>query len=113
MAFRWRADDGPTVNAGLVAEIFQGIQAYIARKSYIFLIFRGGGGFGPPVPPSGSAHRWPVLSAICYLDPLCPHKKTLPELDPLLQNFLDPRMKHKTKPNGNWKCTANNFKTNA
>ena len=25
MAFRWHADDGPTLNAGLVAAIFQGI----------------------------------------------------------------------------------------
>ena len=51
MAFHWRADDGPTLNAGLVAAIFQGIRTSIARKPYIFVIFQGGGGFGPPVPP--------------------------------------------------------------
>ena len=53
MAFGWRADDGRTLNAGLVAFlIFQGI----AKKPYTFVIFQGGGS-GPPVPsPSGSAH---------------------------------------------------------
>ena len=57
MAFRWRADDGPKLNAGLVAAIFQGIRTCIIRKP--FVIFQGGGG-GPnplsPPPPSGSAH---------------------------------------------------------
>ena len=42
MAFRWRADDGPTLNAGLVAAIFQGIRTCIGRKPYIFEIFQGG-----------------------------------------------------------------------
>ena len=28
----------------------------MAKKPYIFVIIRGGGGSGPPVPPSGSAH---------------------------------------------------------
>ena len=46
--FRWHADDGPTLNAGLVAEIFQG--TCIARKPNIFVIFQGGGS-GLPVPP--------------------------------------------------------------
>ena len=55
MAFRWRADDGPTLNASLVA-LCQGIRTSIALKLYIFVIFQGGGGGGgPPVPPSGSA----------------------------------------------------------
>ena len=54
MAFLWHADDGPTLNAGLVAAIFQGIRTCIARKPYIFVKFSGGS--GPPVPPSGSAH---------------------------------------------------------
>ena len=31
MAFRWRADDGPTLNAGLVAAIFHEIRTCIAR----------------------------------------------------------------------------------
>ena len=41
-AFRWCADAGPTLNAGLVAAFFQGIQTCIARKPYIFVIFQGG-----------------------------------------------------------------------
>ena len=52
MAFHWRADDAPTLNAGLVAAIFQGIRNCIARKPYIFVIFHGGGGGGPdPLSP--------------------------------------------------------------
>ena len=43
MAFRWRADDGPTLNPGLVAAIFQGIRTCVAGKPYIFVIFQGGG----------------------------------------------------------------------
>ena len=52
MAFPWHAYDGPTLNAGLVVAIFQGIPTCIARKPYIFVIFQGGGGggSGPPVP---------------------------------------------------------------
>ena len=46
------ADDGPTLNAGLVAVIFQGIRTCIARKPYIFVIFQG---VRTPCPPSGSA----------------------------------------------------------
>ena len=47
-AFRWRADDGSKLDAGLVAAIFQGMRTCIARKPYI-LCFSGGS--GPPVPP--------------------------------------------------------------
>ena len=54
MAFRWRADDGPTLNAGLVAVIFQGIRTCIASKSYIFVIFEVD--VRTPCPASGSAH---------------------------------------------------------
>ena len=37
--------------------LFQGIGTSIDMKPYIFVIFQGGGGVGPPVPPpSGSAH---------------------------------------------------------
>ena len=44
-------DDVPTLNAGLV------------EKSYIFVIFQGGGGSGPPT-PSGSAHAQnPLMNA--------------------------------------------------
>ena len=58
MAFRWHADDGPTLNAGLVAFYFSGLRIRIFVKSYNFMIYGGGGGEGakPHVPPSGSAH---------------------------------------------------------
>ena len=39
MAFRWRADDGPTLNAGLVALCFLG-NLYVCD----FFFFWGGGG---------------------------------------------------------------------
>ena len=55
MAIRWRADNGLTLNAGLVALYFRGIRASIAKKPYIFVIFQGGG-VRTPCPPSGSAH---------------------------------------------------------
>ena len=55
MAFRWRADDGPTVNADWCFVIFQGIHTSIAKKPYILVIFRWAGS-GSPVPHSGSAH---------------------------------------------------------
>ena len=45
------ADDGPTLNAGLVAAVFQGIRTCIVRKSLIFVFFQGGGVSGSPVPP--------------------------------------------------------------
>ena len=46
MAFRWHADDGPTLIAGLVYSsfvIFQGIRTSIAKKPFMFVIFQGGG----------------------------------------------------------------------
>ena len=60
MAFCWRADDGPTLDFGLVAAISQGIRTCIARKPFSFVIFQEGWS-GPPDPPSGSAHVWPVI----------------------------------------------------
>ena len=65
MAFCWRADDGLTLNTGLVWVflIFQWILTSIAKKHCIFGIFRGGGGGGGGgsvqthcTPPSGSPH---------------------------------------------------------
>ena len=43
MAFPWRADNGPKLNAGLVALGF--------FQPYNFVIFQGVGGFQPPPPP--------------------------------------------------------------
>ena len=55
MAFRWCADDGPTLKVSLAGQLcgFQGIQTSIAKKPYIFVIFQGvgGGGVRTPVPP--------------------------------------------------------------
>ena len=54
MAFRWRADDGPTLNAGLVALWFSGDpDQYYWETLYLCLCFfrAGGGGFGPLPPP--------------------------------------------------------------
>ena len=48
MAFRWRANDGHTFNAGLD---FQYIWTTIGKKPYIFVIFQGGGGLDPLPPP--------------------------------------------------------------
>ena len=54
MAFCWQADDGPTLNTGLV---FQGIRTSIAKKPYIFVIFQGGGGGGlDPMSPPPDPH---------------------------------------------------------
>ena len=49
MALLWRADDGPTLNAGLVALWFlRGSGPVLLRNPYIFVSFQGGG-VGPPV----------------------------------------------------------------
>ena len=62
MAFCQQEDNGPTLNAGLVAVVFQGIRTSIAKEPYIFVIFQGG--VRTPFPPSGSAHVWYVLTYI-------------------------------------------------
>ena len=54
MAFRWRAYDGPTLNAGLVTLWFSRDPDYFAKNPYIFLDFPGAGG-PDPLPPSESA----------------------------------------------------------
>ena len=59
MAFRWRADDGPTLNAGLVACDLRVSGPVLLRNPIFFCNFPwggGGGGAEPPVPTSGSAH---------------------------------------------------------
>ena len=52
--FRWHTDDDPTLSAGLVAAIFQGIRICIARKPYIFRFFQGDP--DPLSPPSLDPH---------------------------------------------------------
>ena len=69
MAFRWRAYDDPTLNAGLVADILQRIRTCITRKPYIFCDFSGGS--GPPAPPPPLDPHLSVQSKILYkLTPL-------------------------------------------
>ena len=64
MVFRWRVDDGTTLSTGLVAAIFQEIRTCIAGKSYIFVIFQGGGVRTPcPPPPPLDPHMLSMLSS--------------------------------------------------
>ena len=56
MAFRWRADDGPTLNADLKDLcVFQRIRTSMLRNAIFWWFFSGrggGGGGGPdPLPP--------------------------------------------------------------
>ena len=53
MAFRWRADYGQKLKAGLVALRFSGDRDPYCLKSDIFVIFEG---VRTPCPPSGSHH---------------------------------------------------------
>ena len=52
MAFCWRADDDPTLNAGLVALwFFRGSGPVLQRNPIFLWFFRGGGGVWTPCPP--------------------------------------------------------------
>ena len=57
MAFRWRVDDGPTLNAGLKVCHFQGIRTSIAKTAIFFVIFQGAG-VRNPFHPSLDPHRF-------------------------------------------------------
>ena len=61
MAFHWRADDGPTLNAGSVVCDLN----YIASTPYIFVKIQGEG--IRPLSPSGSAHGVFLMSLSTYL----------------------------------------------
>ena len=55
MAFRWRADDGPTLNTGLVAYwLSRGSGPVLLRRPIYLCFFKGGP--DPLSPPSGSTH---------------------------------------------------------
>ena len=54
MAFRWRVDDGPTLNAGLLVAIFRG-SGPVLLENPMFCDFSEEG-VRTPCPPSGSAH---------------------------------------------------------
>ena len=60
-AFKWRADDGLTLNA-----IFQGIRTCIARKPYIFVICKG---VGDPCP----CFWFRAWSTVCNCGISCTH----------------------------------------
>ena len=66
-AFRLRADNGPTLNAGLVACDFSGDLDQYCLETLFFVIFKGGGGGRIPCSPSGSAHdnQGSVLKVLC------------------------------------------------
>ena len=66
MAFRWRADDGPTLNAGLVASrFFRGSGPKLLRTLY-FCNFPGGGGPPAPPPPPLDPHMYePSQKKLC------------------------------------------------
>ena len=50
MAFRWRADDGPTLNVGLVALWLSGDPDQYCEETLYFRDFSGGGGLVPMHP---------------------------------------------------------------
>ena len=57
MAFRWRADGGPTLNVGLVAFWYCRGSVPVLLRNSIFCDFSVcWGRYGPPVPQSGSTH---------------------------------------------------------
>ena len=50
MAFRWRADDGPTLNAGLMAAFYRGSGPVLLENPIFLRFFRGGPDPLPPPP---------------------------------------------------------------
>ena len=50
-AFRWQADNGPTLNAGLVACDFSGELDQYCLETLFLVIFKGGGGGPDPMSP--------------------------------------------------------------
>ena len=58
MAFHWRADDRPTLNAGLAALCFISGSGPVLLINTIVCDFQGG---RDPLPPSGSAHAFPRI----------------------------------------------------
>ena len=80
MAFRWRADVGPTLNASLVALWFFRGSGPVLLRNPIFLWFSrggGGGGSGPPVPPPLWIRTWISLRIRNPISISFPPKETL------------------------------------
>ena len=65
MAFRWRADNGPILNASLVALLFFRGSGPVLLRNPIFLWFSRESSDPLPPPPSGSAHAG-LLTAYWY-----------------------------------------------
>ena len=59
--FRWRADNGPTLNAGLVVLRFFRGSGPVLLENTIFYDFSGGAVPDPLSPPSGSANAFDCL----------------------------------------------------
>ena len=70
MAFRWRADDGPTLNAGLVALWYFRGSGPVLLRNPIFLWFSRGAEVGPPVP------LWICACSLPLIPPMPRHEKT-------------------------------------
>ena len=72
MAFRWWADDGPTLNAGLVALRFsKGSRPVLLRNPIALWFSRGVGRVQTPCPPSWSVHYLPSCSWKIRFDITC------------------------------------------
>ena len=57
MAFRWRVDDGPALNAGLVAlRFFRGSRPILLENPIFLKFFRGGGQNSLSTPPPLDPH---------------------------------------------------------
>ena len=66
MAFGWRANDDPKLNAGLVAMCFFCGSGPVLLRNPMFCDFSGGGGqTHVPPPPSGSEHT--CFTSRCFL----------------------------------------------
>ena len=95
LAFRWRADGGPPLNAGLVALWFStGSGSVLLGKPCILWFFRwlGGVGSGPPVPFSGPpVCKWvqtTISSDSCFWFCLRNWTRMLETLRPILQSTI-------------------------
>ena len=61
MAFRWLADDDPTLNAGMVALSCLGEPDHYCLETLYLVIFQGRGSGPPAPPPSVSAYDNEIL----------------------------------------------------
>ena len=64
IASRWRANNGPTLNAVLVALLFFRDPDQYCKETLYFHDFSGGGGVQTPCPPSGSTHEYAPINSL-------------------------------------------------